>query len=58
MIRPRHSTWLHLVNMTGAIYQISERKLMSTNFDDFAEGLQNKIFEETRAAYGDVAFQR
>ena len=31
---------------------------MGTNFDDFVEGLQNQIFEETRAAYGDVAFQR
>ena len=31
---------------------------MSEDFDDFVEGLQNQIFEETRAAYGDVAFQR
>ena len=31
---------------------------MSENFDDFVEGLQNQIFEETRAAYGDIAFQR
>ncbi len=31
---------------------------MSDNFDDFVEDLQNQIFEETRAAYGDVAFQR
>ena len=31
---------------------------MGTDFDDFVEGLQNQIFEETRAAYGDVAFQR
>ena len=31
---------------------------MGTNFDDFVEGLQNQIFEETRVAYGDVAFQR
>ncbi len=31
---------------------------MSKDFDDFVEGLQNQIFEETRAAYGDVAFQR
>ena len=26
---------------------------MSENFDDFVEGLQNQIFEETRAAYCD-----
>ena len=31
---------------------------MRKDFDDFVEGLQNQIFEETRAAYGDVAFQR
>jgi nitrogen fixation NifU-like protein len=31
---------------------------MSQNFDDFVEGLQNQIYKETRAAYGDVAFQR
>ena len=33
-------------------------ELMSNGFDDFVEGLQNQIFEETREAYGDVAFQR
>jgi nitrogen fixation NifU-like protein len=27
-------------------------------FDDFVKGLQNQIFDETRAAYGEVAFQR
>ena len=31
---------------------------MSKAFDNFVEGLQNQIFEETRAAYGEVAFQR
>ena len=31
---------------------------MSKDFDNFVEGLQNQIFEETRAAYGEVAFQR
>jgi len=31
---------------------------MSKDFDDFVEGLQNEIFEETRAAYGDIAFKR
>ena len=31
---------------------------MSKDFDDFVEGLQNQIFEETRADYGDVEFQR
>ena len=31
---------------------------MSENFDNFVKDLQNKIFEQTRADYGDVAFQR
>jgi nitrogen fixation NifU-like protein len=31
---------------------------MSKDLDDFVKGLQDQIFEETRAAYGDVAFQR
>ena len=31
---------------------------MSETFDDFVKGLQDQIFEETRAAYGDVAFER
>ena len=31
---------------------------MSKDFDNFVEGLQNQIFEEMRAAYGEVAFQR
>ncbi|MBW1852383.1 MAG: iron-sulfur cluster assembly scaffold protein [Deltaproteobacteria bacterium] len=31
---------------------------MSKDFDDFVESLQDQIFQETRAAYGDVAFQR
>ena len=31
---------------------------MSKDFDDFVEGLQDQIYEETRAAYGDIAFQR
>ena len=31
---------------------------MSKDFDDFVEGLQDQIFQETRAAYGDIAFQR
>jgi nitrogen fixation NifU-like protein len=31
---------------------------MSKDLDDFVENLQNQIFEETRAAYGDVAFER
>ena len=35
-----------------------EEALMSKNFDEFVKGLQNQIFEETRAAYGDIAFQR
>ena len=31
---------------------------MSETFDDFVKGLQDQIFEETRAAYGDIAFER
>ena len=31
---------------------------MSKDLDDFVEDLQNQISEETRAAYGDVAFER
>ena len=31
---------------------------MSKDLDDFVKGLQNQIFEETKADYGDVAFQR
>jgi len=31
---------------------------MGNDFDAFVEDLQDKIFQETRSAYGDVAFQR
>jgi nitrogen fixation NifU-like protein len=31
---------------------------MSKDFDDFVEGLQDQIFQETKAVYGDIAFQR
>lgn len=31
---------------------------MSDQLDDFVERLQNKIFEETRAAYGEIGYQR
>ena len=31
---------------------------MSKNLDAFVKDLQDQIFDETRAAYGDVAFQR
>lgn len=31
---------------------------MSDEFDDFVKNLQNQIFDETKAAYGEVAFQR
>ena len=31
---------------------------MTNNLDDFVEQLQKRIFEETREAYGDVAFER
>jgi len=31
---------------------------MNDRIDDFISGLQERIFEETRAAYGEVGFQR
>ena len=31
---------------------------MSDKLEDFVDGLQNQIFEETKALYGDVAFER
>jgi nitrogen fixation protein NifU and related proteins len=31
---------------------------MADIFDDFVEDLQNQIFDEARAAYGEIAFQR
>ena len=31
---------------------------MSDDFDDFARNLQEQIFEETKSAYGNVAFER
>ena len=31
---------------------------MSDNLDDFIDGLQDQIYQETRAAYGDLAFER
>ena len=31
---------------------------MTDEFDDFARGLQTQILEETRKAYGQVAFER
>jgi hypothetical protein len=31
---------------------------MADEFDDFTSGLQNQILEETRKAYGQVAFER
>ena len=31
---------------------------MGNELDDFVNGLQNQILEETRAEYGDVAFER
>ena len=31
---------------------------MADDFDDFVNDLQDQIFEETKAAYGEVAFQR
>jgi nitrogen fixation NifU-like protein len=33
-------------------------EIMTRDLDDFVKGLQEQIFEETRAAYGDIAFQR
>ena len=31
---------------------------MSKDFDGFVEGLQDRVFNETRAVYGDILFQR
>lgn len=31
---------------------------MSKDLDDFVDDLQNQIYDETRAAYGDVGFER
>jgi nitrogen fixation NifU-like protein len=31
---------------------------MNNDLDDFVQDLQGQIYEETRAAYGDVAFER
>ena len=31
---------------------------MGNKFDEFVDDLQNRIFKETRAAYGDLGFQR
>ena len=31
---------------------------MSSDLDDFVQDLQNQIYDETREAYGDVAFER
>ena len=31
---------------------------MDDNLDSFIDGLQEQIFQETRAAYGDLAFER
>ena len=31
---------------------------MNDRIDDFISGLQERIFEETRAAYGEIGFQR
>ena len=31
---------------------------MSDNLDSFIDGLQDQIYEETRAAYGELAFER
>ncbi|MBW1703832.1 MAG: iron-sulfur cluster assembly scaffold protein [Deltaproteobacteria bacterium] len=31
---------------------------MSSELDDFVQDLQNRIYDETREAYGDIAFER
>ncbi len=36
----------------------SERSGMADTLDEFVKNLQNQILDETRAAYGDTAFQR
>jgi nitrogen fixation NifU-like protein len=35
-----------------------EKEAMSGDLDDFVQDLQNQIYDETREAYGDVAFER
>lgn len=32
--------------------------MMADDFDDFTRGLQSQVYEETRKAYGQVAFER
>jgi nitrogen fixation NifU-like protein len=32
--------------------------MMTDDFDDFTRGLQSQVYEETRKAYGQVAFER
>ena len=44
--------------LPGVFEKLREEGVMSKDFDDFAEGLQDQIYKETRAAYGDIAFQR
>lgn len=40
-------------------YDIAEERYrMTDDFDDFVKDLQDQIFEETKTAYGEVAFQR
>jgi len=35
-----------------------KKERMGDKLDDFIDGLQNQIFQETRTAYGDLAFER
>jgi nitrogen fixation NifU-like protein len=48
----------HYIKIIWVSSQAKGEALMSENFDNFVKDLQNKIFEQTRADYGDVAFQR
>lgn len=40
------------------MFQEGRVGIMSSDLDDFVQDLQEQIFEETRAAYGDVVFER
>jgi hypothetical protein len=47
-----------MANTLFALRQSKRRNLMGKELDDFVNGLQNQILEETRAEFGDVAFER
>ena len=47
-----------MANTLFALRQSKRRDIMGNELDDFVNGLQNQILEETRAEFGDVAFER